>query len=90
MNITIAVLSTILTIMMFIHIVTICLLIKLVKKGWLIINPPRDTEADKMIDELDLVCKDQKKENEYLQKQLDLALELYDEANKKLPKEEQV
>ena len=90
MNITIAVLSTILTLMTFTYIVTICLLIKSLKKGWLIINPPRDEEATNMINDLDKMYEDQKKENKYLQNQLDMALELYDEANRKLSKEEEV
>ena len=90
MDITIAVLSTILTIMTFIYVISICLTIKFIKKGWLIINPPRDEEANKMIDDLDKLYSEEKKENKYLQNQLNLALELYDEANAKLRKDEQV
>ena len=90
MKITVAILSTILTMMTFIYVVSICIFIHAIKKRWLIINPPRDTEADKMIDELDKMYSEERKENKYLQNQLNLALELYDEANSKLPKEEQV
>lgn len=89
MNATSIILATILTMMTFIYIVTICSFIKLIKSGKLVINDDEKT----LINEVDILqnqLKNEEKEKRYLEKQLDLALELYDEANAKLSKEEQV
>lgn len=56
-SVTIAILSTILTMMTFLIIVTICLTIKLVKKGWIRIGFEKPN--DNLIDELDNFYKEQ-------------------------------
>lgn len=75
----IAILSTVIVMMTFLYIVSLITVIKSIQKGWVKIEKP-DNE---LIEELDELYKETLKEQKMKDNQLNLAMELCEEKEKK-------